>query len=119
MQIPRYVLEKRPKEKEYVLFRKEVPTAHILVNMAHELSHLERRRTNQETYQRIFKAPRGERHKVTFTSEIREEEMSTDEHAFQLLKKLGIPITPETFVAQIPRNDAMPNYRQEALTRLR
>jgi hypothetical protein len=89
--------------------------------MAHELSHLERRRTNPETYQRVFndKSPRGERHKVNFTSEIREEEMATDEHAFKLLKKLGIPITPATFVAQIPRNDAMPNYRQEALARLR
>lgn len=120
VQIPRYVLERGPREKDYVLFRKEVPAAHILVNMAHELSHLERRRVYPEIYQKVFKfkSPRGERHKVNFTTEIREEEISTDEHAFQLLKKLGIPITPEIFVAQIPRNDAMPNYRQEIMTRL-
>lgn len=120
VQIPRYVLEKRPKGEEYVLFRKEVPTAHVLVNMAHELSHLERRRTNPELYQQLFKdkSPLGERHKVNFTSEIKEEEIATEEHAFKLLKKLEIPITPATFVAQIPINDAAPNYREEVLARL-
>jgi len=121
VQIPRYVLERRPKGKDYVSFRNEVPTAHILVNMAHELSHLERRRNYPEIYEQMFKdkSPRGERYKVNFTSEIREEEILTDEHCFQLLKKMRIPITPETFVAQIPRNDAMPNYRQETILRLR
>lgn len=120
VQIPRFVLEKRPKGKEYVLFRKEVPVVFILVNMAHELSHFERRGANLDTYHRLFKgnSPRGERHKINFTTEIKDEEMSTDEHAFRLLKKLKIPITPEIFVAQIPRNDMMPNYRQEIVLRL-
>lgn len=120
VQIPRYVLEKRPSGREYILFRKEIPATHILVNLAHELSHLERRRIDPDTYQTLFKgkAPRGERYKVVFTTEIRKEEMATDEHAFALLLKLGIPITPALFVAQIPRNDKMPGYREELLAKL-
>lgn len=40
-------------------------------------------------------------------------ERENDIQAYQLLKKLGIPVTPELFVGQIPQNDKMPGYREE------
>lgn len=120
VQIPRFVLERRPRGKEFVPFRREIPAVFILVNMAHEVSHLERRRKRPEIYQKLFnESSRGERHKINITPEIKAEEIATDKRAYRLLKKLGVPITPETFVAQIPRDDKMPTYREEIMEKLR
>ncbi len=119
--IPRYVLQERPEPgADSILFRQDIPAAHILVNLAHEIGHYERNKLKPKVYLEIFKGktPEGESQKIIFTDRIRAEEAATDKHAFGILRKLGIPITPEVFVAQIPKNSSMPGYRKEVIYKL-